>query len=112
MYSAQHWPVAVNLRSSVQRVKAELSDLEFDADHEAVYGMERFFSEEQCLSLARKYATGVELCEDYLDKRLCKHCLLRKLKEVSLEEFANVIEEFIQDQDEEAVQICDFCGTA
>ncbi|KAF5280850.1 hypothetical protein FQA39_LY17943 [Lamprigera yunnana] len=41
LHAEQHWTKAINLKSAVESLYEKLSALEFDADHEAIYGMER-----------------------------------------------------------------------
>ncbi|KAF5298150.1 hypothetical protein FQA39_LY02574 [Lamprigera yunnana] len=53
LYAEQHWTKAVDLKSAV-----ELGALEFNADHEAIYGMERYYTVQQCEKLRDKYKNG------------------------------------------------------
>ncbi|KAF5281202.1 hypothetical protein FQA39_LY17842 [Lamprigera yunnana] len=47
----EHWTIAFDLKSAVERLYEELGALEFDADHEAIYGMERYYTVQQCEEL-------------------------------------------------------------
>ncbi|KAF5281195.1 hypothetical protein FQA39_LY17835 [Lamprigera yunnana] len=40
LYAQEHWTKCYDLKSAVERLYEELGALEFDADHEAIYGME------------------------------------------------------------------------
>ncbi|KAF5301362.1 hypothetical protein FQA39_LY10760 [Lamprigera yunnana] len=40
LYAEQHWTKAIDLKSAVERLYEKLGALKFDADHEAIYGME------------------------------------------------------------------------
>ncbi|KAF5288213.1 hypothetical protein FQA39_LY03981 [Lamprigera yunnana] len=42
-YAEQHWTKAIDLKSAVERLYEKLRVLEFDADHEAIYEMERYY---------------------------------------------------------------------
>jgi hypothetical protein len=97
-YSMQSWPEATDVDSSVRRVKRELEDLQFDAEHEAVYGLGRIYTVEECDELAKKYERGVKLCEQYLEDNMCIQCLLKQLKSVGLENYTGIIEEFVNDE--------------
>ncbi|KAF5298549.1 hypothetical protein FQA39_LY11750 [Lamprigera yunnana] len=44
LYAQEHWTKSYDLKSAVERLYEELSALEFDADHEAIYGMERYYT--------------------------------------------------------------------
>lgn len=94
-YSAENWPIAVDLKSSINRLKRKLGDLMFDAAHEAVYGMEKFLSVEECKKLEDKYERGYNLCNDYLDKRLEIKEFCNKLVEADLKEFLYDIKSFL-----------------
>ncbi|KAF2899873.1 hypothetical protein ILUMI_06321 [Ignelater luminosus] len=99
---AEHWPKASDVPSAVRRLQAELRDLEFDADHEAEYGMGRLFSVEYCKALAEKYKTGYDLCQEYLDKRLGTQQLVSKLQKNDLGNFTSTIGKYMQGDDEES----------
>lgn len=94
-YSETSWPKAVDLRSSIERLKCKLSALRFDADHEAVYGMESFLSVEECKQLERKYDKGYHYCSDYLRNRLNIEEFCNKLVEIDLKEFLYDIKAFL-----------------
>ncbi|KAF5299546.1 hypothetical protein FQA39_LY11548 [Lamprigera yunnana] len=42
LYAQEHWTKAFGLKSAVERLYEKLGALEFDADHEAIYGTERY----------------------------------------------------------------------
>ncbi|KAF5290112.1 hypothetical protein FQA39_LY14893 [Lamprigera yunnana] len=51
LYAQEHWTKSYDLKSAVERLYEELGALEFDADHEAIYGMERYYTVQQCEEL-------------------------------------------------------------
>ncbi|KAF5302326.1 hypothetical protein FQA39_LY10365 [Lamprigera yunnana] len=51
LYAEQHWTKAIDLKSAVERLYEKLGGLEFDAVHEAIYGMERYYTVQQCEEL-------------------------------------------------------------
>ncbi|KAF5289504.1 hypothetical protein FQA39_LY15059 [Lamprigera yunnana] len=51
LYAEQHWTKAIDLKSAVERLYEKLGALEIDADHEAIYGMERYYTVQQCEEL-------------------------------------------------------------
>ncbi|KAF5283765.1 hypothetical protein FQA39_LY17203 [Lamprigera yunnana] len=51
LYSQENWTKALDLKSTVERLYEELGTLEFDADHEAIYGMEKYYTVQQCEEL-------------------------------------------------------------
>ncbi|KAF5271729.1 hypothetical protein FQA39_LY08052 [Lamprigera yunnana] len=57
-YLEQHWIKAIDLKSAVERLYEKLSALEFGADHKAIYGMERYYTIQQCEELRDKYKFG------------------------------------------------------
>ncbi|KAF5281636.1 hypothetical protein FQA39_LY17758 [Lamprigera yunnana] len=58
LYAQERWTKAFDLKSAVERLYGELGALEFDADHEAIYGMERCYTVQQCEELGDKYKIG------------------------------------------------------
>ncbi|KAF5276840.1 hypothetical protein FQA39_LY06392 [Lamprigera yunnana] len=58
LYAEQHWTRAIDLKSAVERLYEKLGALQFDADHEAIYGMERYYTVQQCEKLRNKYQIG------------------------------------------------------
>ncbi|KAF5278059.1 hypothetical protein FQA39_LY18400 [Lamprigera yunnana] len=66
LYAQEHWTKCYDLKSAVERLYEELGALEFDADHEAIYGMERYYTVQQCEELRDKYKIGRKIkdCSD------------------------------------------------
>ncbi|KAF5269115.1 hypothetical protein FQA39_LY08785 [Lamprigera yunnana] len=58
LYAQEHWTKSYDLKSAVERLYEELGALEFDADHEAINGMERYYTVQQCEELRDKYKIG------------------------------------------------------
>ncbi|KAF5287210.1 hypothetical protein FQA39_LY15987 [Lamprigera yunnana] len=58
LYAEPHWTKAIDLKSAVERLYEKLGVLEFDADHEAIYGMERYYTVQQCEEIRDKYKIG------------------------------------------------------
>ncbi|KAF5281065.1 hypothetical protein FQA39_LY17907 [Lamprigera yunnana] len=54
LYAEQHWTKAIDLKSTVKRLYEKLGALEFYADHETIYGMERYYTVQQCEELREK----------------------------------------------------------
>ncbi|KAF5304276.1 hypothetical protein FQA39_LY09803 [Lamprigera yunnana] len=65
-YAEQGWTNAVDLRTAVERLHDQFSALKFDAEHKAVYGLEKGYSVIECSELQVKYETGVKLCDQFL----------------------------------------------
>ncbi|KAF5289397.1 hypothetical protein FQA39_LY15086 [Lamprigera yunnana] len=79
LYAEQHWTKAIDLKSAVERLYENLSTLEFDADHEAIYDMERYYTVQQCEELRDKYK------------------IVRKMSEIGLRYFLDTINKYIKD---------------
>ncbi|KAF5271850.1 hypothetical protein FQA39_LY07990 [Lamprigera yunnana] len=58
LYAKQHWTKLIDLKSAVERLYEKLSALEIDAEHEAIYSMEKYYTIEQCEKLLEKYKIG------------------------------------------------------
>ncbi|KAF5302764.1 hypothetical protein FQA39_LY01944 [Lamprigera yunnana] len=69
LYTEQHWTKAIDLKSAAERLYEKLGAFEFDADHEAIYGMERKF----------------------LKGRTCSQCLVKRSSEVGLQHFLDTV---------------------
>ncbi|KAF5285663.1 hypothetical protein FQA39_LY16527 [Lamprigera yunnana] len=72
--------IGLNLMSAVERLYEELGALEFDADHEAIYGMERYYTVQQCEELRDKYKIGRKVCRKFLQGKTCSQCLVKTHK--------------------------------
>ncbi|KAF5286467.1 hypothetical protein FQA39_LY16295 [Lamprigera yunnana] len=55
LYAEQHWSKTIDLKSAVESLYEKLGALEFDKDHEVIYGMEKCYTVEQCKQLSGKY---------------------------------------------------------
>ncbi|CAG9761282.1 unnamed protein product [Ceutorhynchus assimilis] len=55
-----------SLTTAVENLAQLFRNLEFDAEHEANCGFERFKTIEECMELARKYSKAEEACNTYL----------------------------------------------
>ncbi|KAF5289514.1 hypothetical protein FQA39_LY15069 [Lamprigera yunnana] len=80
LYTEQHWTKAIDLKSAVERLYKKLGALEFDADHEAIYGMEKYYTVEQCEKLRDKYKIGRKVCKQFLKGKTCSQCLVKRHK--------------------------------
>lgn len=84
-----------DLKSGIEYVSQTLSNLAFDAGHEAVYGMGRFYSMGECLELEDRYHQGDGLCVKYLDGEISLMELATKLKSLDLHRFLARLQEFL-----------------
>ncbi|KAF5278224.1 hypothetical protein FQA39_LY18381 [Lamprigera yunnana] len=78
LYAQEHWTKCYDLKSAVERLYEELGALEFDADHEAIYGMERYYTVQQCEELRDKYKIGRKVCRKFLQGRTCSQYTVNK----------------------------------
>lgn len=108
MWMAYKGEVAIyNLRSAVEATYDRFRDLAFDADHEAVYGM-NYFPAEWCIERAKRYRQAAGVCSEYLDYKLCKLCLVRRLDEMDFVSDTDDIKKFLHQADDESVK-CSLC---
>ncbi|KAF5276560.1 hypothetical protein FQA39_LY18581 [Lamprigera yunnana] len=84
LFAEQYWTKAIDLKSAVERLYEKLGALEFDADHEAIYGMERCYTVQQCEELRDKYAFGRRVCRKFLKGKTCSQCLVKRMSEIGL----------------------------
>ncbi|KAF5281817.1 hypothetical protein FQA39_LY05031 [Lamprigera yunnana] len=91
------WTKAFDLKSAVERLYEELGALEFDADHEVIYGMERYYTVQQCEELQDKYKIGRKVCRKFLQGKMCSQCLVKRISEIGLRHFLDTINKYIKD---------------
>lgn len=96
-------PAASNLHSAVEAAWDDFRYRAWDAEHEAVYGMGRFPTE-WCREIAVSYRQAAELCRHYLNSKLCKRCLVRRLDEMDYD--TNDIKRFLHQTGVEKCNIC------
>ncbi|KAF5280162.1 hypothetical protein FQA39_LY18119 [Lamprigera yunnana] len=92
LYAQEHWTKSYDLKSAVERLYEEkLGALEFDADHEAIYGMERYYTVQQCEELRDKYKIGRKVCKKFLQGKTCSQCLVKRISEIGLRHFLDTV---------------------
>ncbi|KAF5289506.1 hypothetical protein FQA39_LY15061 [Lamprigera yunnana] len=97
LYAQEHWTKAFDLKSAVEQLYEELGALEFGADHEAIYGMERYYTVQQCEELRDKYKIGRKVCRKFLQGKTCSQCLVKRISEIGLRHFFDTINKYIKD---------------
>ncbi|KAF5277669.1 hypothetical protein FQA39_LY18450 [Lamprigera yunnana] len=97
LYAQEHWTKSYDLKSAVERLYEELGALEFDADHEAIYGMERYYTVQQCKELRDKYKIGRKVCRKFLQGKTCSQCLVKRISEIGLRHFLDTVNKYIKD---------------
>ncbi|KAF5269124.1 hypothetical protein FQA39_LY08794 [Lamprigera yunnana] len=97
LYAQEHWTKTIDLKSAVERLYEELGALEFDADHEAIYAMERYYTVQQCEELRDKYKIGGKVCRKFLKGKTCSQCLMKRISEIGLRHFLDTINKYIKD---------------
>ncbi|KAF5285942.1 hypothetical protein FQA39_LY16493 [Lamprigera yunnana] len=85
-----------DLKSAVERLYEELGALEFDVDHEAIYGMERYYTVQQCEELRDKYKIGRKVCRKFLQGKTCSQCLVNRISEIGLRNFLDTVNKYIK----------------
>ncbi|KAF5297010.1 hypothetical protein FQA39_LY12224 [Lamprigera yunnana] len=78
LYAEQHWTKAIDLKSAVECLYEKLGALGFDADHEAIYGMKKYYPVEQCEKLRDKYkrkTSNSDTSSYSSDEEECKEAL-------------------------------------
>lgn len=78
------------------------TDLEFDADHEAVYGFGVHLSEEDCLKLSGKYRKAYKLCRQCLKGKMDRIEFCKKLIDFNSGYF-DILKPYLSELDLKAV---------
>ena len=89
-----HERPAYNLTTAVENLAQHFSNLEFDAEHEAEYGFDRFYTYDECMEMARKYEKASEACSIYLHTSDLL-AFLQTMKEMDLKQFLGEITKFV-----------------
>ncbi|KAF5298552.1 hypothetical protein FQA39_LY11753 [Lamprigera yunnana] len=97
LYAEQHRTKTIDLKSVVELLCEELGALEFDADHKAIYGMERYYTVQQCEELRDKYKIGRKVCRKFLQGKTCSQCLVKRISEIGLRHFLDTVNKYIKD---------------
>ncbi|KAF5282126.1 hypothetical protein FQA39_LY17682 [Lamprigera yunnana] len=97
LYAEQHWIKTIDLKSTVELLYEKLGALEFHADYEAIYGMERYYMVQQCEELRDKYKIGKKVCRHFLKGKTCSQCLVKRMSEIGLQHFLDTINKYIKD---------------
>ncbi|KAF5287818.1 hypothetical protein FQA39_LY15679 [Lamprigera yunnana] len=85
------------IQEQVERLYKEHGALEFDADHEAIYGMERYYTVQQCQELRDKYKIGRKVCREFLQGKTWSQCLVKHISEIGLRHFLDTVNKYIKD---------------
>ncbi|KAF5301659.1 hypothetical protein FQA39_LY10706 [Lamprigera yunnana] len=96
LYAQEHWTKAFELKSAVERLYEELGALEFDADHEAIHVMERYYTVQQCEELRDKYKIGRKVCRKFLQGKTCSQCLVKSISKIGLRHFLDTINKYLK----------------
>ncbi|KAF5281777.1 hypothetical protein FQA39_LY17696 [Lamprigera yunnana] len=88
---------SIDLKSAVESLYENLGALEFDADHEVIDGMERYYTVQQCEKLRDKYKIGRKVCRKFLKGKTCLQCLVKRMSEFGLRHFSDTINKYIKD---------------
>ncbi|KAF5294075.1 hypothetical protein FQA39_LY13549 [Lamprigera yunnana] len=97
--SEQRCIKTIDLKSAVEHLYEKLGALEFDADHEAIYGMEKYYTLEQCEELRDKYKIGRKEYRQFLKGKYCSQCLKDRLSKIGLQYFLDAINKYISNSD-------------
>ncbi|KAF5297468.1 hypothetical protein FQA39_LY19265 [Lamprigera yunnana] len=79
------------------QLERRIQEQEFDADHEAIYGMERYYTVQQCEELRDKYKIGRKVCRKFLQGKTCSQCLVKRISEIGLRHFLDTVNKYIKD---------------
>ncbi|KAF5282271.1 hypothetical protein FQA39_LY17633 [Lamprigera yunnana] len=88
---------ANDLKSAVERLYEKLGALEFNAYHEEIYGIERYYTVQQCKEPRDKYKIGRKVCRKFPKGKTCSQCLVKRISEIGLRHFLDTIIKYIKD---------------
>lgn len=91
------YPEVVDFLSGLKYLYSKFADLEFDSDHEAVYGMGKFETVENCLKLAEKYRKAKRLCSKCLKSKITATTFCEELKKLDFDGYLHQLLPFMQE---------------
>lgn len=97
----QHRPAADELESSVRKVREELLNLSYAADHDSIYDWSAVFYEQVARELkqwANTYKEAVEVCDLYLRREISLECLFYEFIKLELEGFLSTVQKYLSEE--------------
>lgn len=94
MWQSSEERSASDLASAMENLARNFRNLEIDAVHEAVYGLGKFYSEEECKEKEEKYRKAKLACNIYLQTANLED-FLHTMRELKLEGYLEEIKNFI-----------------
>ncbi|KAF5283011.1 hypothetical protein FQA39_LY04882 [Lamprigera yunnana] len=82
-YAEQGRTKAVDLKTVAERLHDQFNALEFYAEYEAVYGLEKGYSVIECTELQVKYEKAVKLCDQFVQVTTGTDCSTTVLRSES-----------------------------
>ncbi|KAF5299005.1 hypothetical protein FQA39_LY11637 [Lamprigera yunnana] len=95
LYAEQHWTKAIFLKSAVERLYKKLGASEFNSNYVAMYGIERYYTVQECEELRDKYKIERKACRKFLKGKTCSQCLVKRMNKIGLQ--LNTINKYIKD---------------
>lgn len=83
-----------NLEEAVKVLQKKFYDLEWDCEHELMYGRNYFSSEYVQLKM-ENYKSAFLACDEYLENKIDILQFIEKLKQEKLDEFLNDLRNFV-----------------
>lgn len=85
----------VDLESAVKNLSQQFSNLAFDAHHEAIYGMGRFYTYEECEKIGDTYDKAEEVCDEYLQGKRSISFLVHELADLEMYSFLKKLKPYL-----------------
>ena len=85
---------AYSITTAIENLANHFDNLEFEAEHEAEYGFDRFHTYEECIEIARKYKKGSEACSLFFHTPDLR-TFLRSMKELGLKKHLDEVKNFV-----------------
>lgn len=96
------YPEVHDFKSGLRYLLSQFTDLEFDADHEAIYGFGRHLSVEDCYELSAKYRKAQQLCRKCLKGKINRIEFCKKLIGLNIG-YINTIKPYLTESDLKAI---------
>lgn len=89
-------PPAMSVVSAVERLRSVFSNIEFECEHEIVYGFGRYGTDEELQIQIQLYSDAAAMCDDYIHGNLSISCLVSKLDGMNFQTYTVEIKKFLK----------------
>lgn len=99
------YPEVTDFKSGLNYLIEVFIDLQFDANHEAVYGMDQWMNMDECCGLAAKYRKAKQLCIKCEKGKISRLQLCLLLKGMDFDEHLQDLKQYLTPTELAALEV-------